>query len=87
MKSAVPGVSTFARLGLAIGASLGVAVLAAVVLAVLDLWVTGHGQPSLLRPWVDWPDAGVHLSRGDIVMLLTSCLAGLGTWFAVKGRS
>jgi hypothetical protein len=87
MKSAAHGFSTLARLGLATGAGLGMSVLAAIILAVLDLWVTGHGQPSLLRPWIDLPRAGVHLSRGDIGMLLVSCLAGLGTWFAVSGRS
>ena len=75
------------RLGLALGASLGAAVLAAVVLAILDVYLTGHGHSSVLGPWIDWPEAGVHLSRGDIVMYLAACLAGLGTWFAASGRS
>jgi len=75
------------RLGLALGASFGAAVLAAVVLAIVDLYVTGHGQPSLMRPWIDWPEAGVHLSRGDIVMYLAACLAGLGAWYAATRRS
>ena len=79
--------SASVRLGLALGAGFGAAVLAAVALAILDLYVTGHGQPSVLRPWIDWPDAGVHLSRGDVVMYLAACLAGLGTWFAAAGRS
>jgi hypothetical protein len=75
------------RFGLALGASVGTAILAAVALAVLDLYLTGHGHLSVLRPWIDWPEAGVHLSRGDIVMYLAACLAGLGTWFAASGRS
>jgi len=79
--------STPIRLGLALGASFGAAVLAAVGIAVLDLYMTGHGHLSVLRPWIDWPEAGVHLSRGDIVMYVAACLAGLGTWFAVSGRS
>jgi hypothetical protein len=78
------GRSAAVRFGLALGASFGAAVLAAVVLAILDLYVTGQGQPSVMRPWIDWPDAGVHLSRGDIVMYLAACLAGLGTWYAVR---
>ena len=75
------------RLGLALGAGFGAAVLAAVALAVLDLYLTGHGHLSVMRPWIDWPEAGVHLSRGDIVMYVAACLAGLGTWFAASGRS
>jgi hypothetical protein len=81
------GRSASVRLGLALGASFAAAVLAAVVLAVLDLYLTGHGHLSVMRPWVDWEEAGVHLSRGDIVMYVAACLAGLGTWFAVSGRS
>ena len=75
------------RLGMALGASFCAAVLAAVAIAVLDLYLTGHGHLSVMRPWIDWPEAGVHLSRGDIVMYVAACLAGLGTWFAASGRS
>jgi hypothetical protein len=82
-----PGRSAPLRLGLALGAGVGAAVLAAVVLGILDLYLTGHGQPSVLRPWIDWPAAGVHLSRGDIVMYCAACLAGLGTWFAASGHT
>ena len=81
------GRSTPVRVILALGAGFGAAVLAAIVLAILDVYVTGHGHRSVLRPWIEWPAAGVHLSPGDIVMYLAACLAGLGTWFAVSGRS
>jgi hypothetical protein len=81
------GRSATVCLGLALAASLGAAVFAAVVLAILDVYLTGHGHGSMLGPWIDWPEAGVHLSRGDIVMYLAACLAGLGTWFAARGRS
>jgi hypothetical protein len=81
------GRSAAVRFGLALGASVAAAVLAAVVLAILDVYVTGHGHASVLRPWIDWPEAGVHLSRGDIVMYFAACLAGLGTWFAASARS
>ena len=81
------GRSASVRLGLALGASFLAAILAAVGIAVLDLYLTGHGHLSVMRPWIDWPEAGVHLSRGDIVMYVAACLAGLGTWFAVSGRS
>ena len=61
-----PGRSIFFRAGLALGVSFGAAVLAAVGLAIVDIYVTGHGQLSLLRPWIDWPEAGV-------VSVLSSC--------------
>jgi hypothetical protein len=81
------GRSTTIRVVLALGAGFGAAVLAAIVLAILDRYLTGHGYPSVLRPWIEWPAAGVHLSVGDVVMYLAACLAGLGTWFAASGRS
>jgi hypothetical protein len=81
------GRSAPVRLGLALGASFLAAILAAVVLALLDLYLTGHGHLSVMRPWIDWEQAGVHLSRGDLVMYVVACLAGLGTWFAASGRS
>lgn len=82
-----PGGSTILRAGLALGVSFGAAVLAAVALAIFDIYLTGHGQPSVLRPWIEWPEAGVHLSRGDVVMYFAACLAGLGTWFAANRRT
>jgi hypothetical protein len=81
-----PGRSIFFRAGLALGVSFAAAVLAAIGLAVFDIYVTGHGQPSILRSWIDWPGAGVHVSRGDAVMYFAACFAGLGTWLAVNRR-
>ena len=81
------GRSIFFRAGLALGVSFSAAVLAAVGLAIVDIYVTGDGQLSILRPWIDWPEAGVHLSRGDVVMYFAACIAGLGTWFLVNRRA
>ena len=63
------------------------AVLAAVALAILDLYLTGQGHLSVLRPWIDWPEAGVHLSRGDVILYFAACFAGLGAWFAANRHS
>ena len=61
-----------------IATALGAGVLAALVLAVVDLYVVGHGGESLSRPWIDWGAAG--LSRADAAMLVASATAGLGTF-------
>ncbi len=53
--------------------SLGVGVVTAVVvgiaLAVVDLYLTGHGWQSIRDPWISWTAAGVHLSVADVIWL------------------
>jgi len=59
---------------------LGTAILAAIALAVVDLYLSGHGLPPLGTPWLDWPAAGVHLSRADVILLGAVLLAVVLTW-------
>ena len=61
----------------------GCAVLAAIALAVMDIYVTGHGQPSLTRPWISWFGA-VELSRADMLMLLAALGGGLGGYLLAR---
>lgn len=75
---------TLFRWSVILGVSVGAAVVAAVALAVFDIYLTGHGSPSILRPWIDWSAAGVHLSRGDVVMLIAMALAGFSVWFVTR---
>jgi hypothetical protein len=56
------------------------AVLAAIVLAVADLYLSGHGLRPLGAPWLDWPAAAIHLSRADVMLLGAVLLAVLVTW-------
>lgn len=71
-------------LGLVVG--LGVAVVSAfgfaIVLALVDLYRSGHGLPTLARPWIEAPAWGVHLSRADVIMLSGSAVLALGTGIA-----
>ena len=78
--------STIVRVAVTIGATFLAAVLSAIAAAVVDLYVAGHGYPSILRPWIEWPAAGIHLSRADAAMLVASTLAGWGAWRATKTR-
>ena len=60
----------------------GMAIGCAVALALVDLYLTGHGQPALGRPWID--TASVHMSRADVALVAVTCVAalvaGLVTW-------
>jgi hypothetical protein len=66
----------------AIVAAAATAVGAAIVLAILDIYQTGHGRASLSRPWID--ASFVHLSRADVVLLvavlMSSLLAGAAVY-------
>ena len=63
-------------------AAISAAVVTAVSLAVLDLYLTGHGRPSLLQPVVEWPPLGVSLSVGDMIMLSAAAIGGAVGWHA-----
>lgn len=54
-------------------AGLGAAAGCAITLAVIDIYLAGHGRATLGRPWID--GAFVHLSRADVVL----CIFSLGT--------
>jgi hypothetical protein len=58
----------------------GTAILAAIALALVDLYLSGHGLRPLGSPWLDWPAAGVHLSRADVILLGAVQLAAAVTW-------
>ena len=60
------------------------AVLVAVALAIADLYVTGHGGPSLARPWISWSPV-VSLSRADVILLAVAATAFAVMFFATKG--
>jgi hypothetical protein len=70
----------WARLVLALGAGLGAAVLIAIGLTVTDVYLSGHGQPTLGRPWLDLESLGVHLSRADVVFLVAFMLGAALAW-------
>ena len=68
------------RLAKTIGAGIGGALLMAIVVALLDLYLTGHGYPSATREIISWPAAGIRMSAGDIAVLLAFCAAALTAW-------
>jgi hypothetical protein len=76
--------SSVGRVAAAAGISFAAAVIVAIVLAVTDMYLTGHGHPSLMRAWIDWEAGGVHLSRGDVVILVVAAAAGLASWHLLR---
>jgi hypothetical protein len=62
-------------------AAFAMALLAAIVLAVADIYVTGHGGESLMRTWITWGDA-VRLSRADLIFYAAAIVGGVAGFLA-----
>lgn len=77
------------RIGLqliaALCAAVAMAMLSALVIALVDLYLVGHGRPGLLRESITWPGAGVHMSIGDVSMLALSFASAALAW-GIAGR-
>jgi hypothetical protein len=72
---------------LAVVAGAVVAVLGALAVTLVDLYLVGHGRTGLLRELISWPEAGVHLSAGDVIMLSLALLAMTVAWILSARRS
>ncbi len=75
--------SMLARLGIATAAGMAAAVAAALLVTVLDLYLTGHGIGSVTRELITLAHAGVHLSIADVGMLMTGIAVAVLTWYLV----
>ena len=73
------------RLLLTVLAAFVVAVISAIAVALIDLYLVGHGRTGLLRESISWPAASVHLSAGDLIMLGSAFLAAAFAW-TLSGR-
>ena len=78
--------SWWVRLLLSFGAGIASALVVAIVLAVIDLYLTGHGMAPLNAPLIDWSAAGIHLSLADIIFLGAAALAAAITWRQTSAR-
>jgi len=74
-------VNTLVRLGLSAATGIGAGVVVALIVTVLDLYLTGHGYGSITREVITWEPGGVHLSIGGVCMLSTIFVVAVVTWF------
>jgi hypothetical protein len=79
-------VSSLFRLTLSALVCGAVALLMAIILAVVDLYMVGHGYRSLLAPVLVFGPWGVALSPGDIVMLVVASAAAVLAWYLLPTR-
>ena len=60
--------------GVALLSGAAAGVMTAVVGAIVDIWITGHGGASLMRPWIEVGQV-ISLSRLDAVFLVVVVVA------------
>ena len=80
-----PKRSWWIRVLLSFAAGLASAFVVAMVLAGIDLYLTGHRMAPLNAPLLDWPAGGIHLSLADIIFLVAAALAAAITWRRTAG--
>ena len=68
------------RIMLTLSVGAATVVLSAIIITIIDLYLSGHGHGGLTQEYPTWSAAGVHLSIGDIIMLGAAFLAVALTW-------
>jgi len=68
------------RIVLALSIGIAAAVFSAVLITIVDIYLSGHGYAGLTLEYFTWSAADVHLSMGDIIMLGTAVLAAVLAW-------
>ena len=70
----------FRRIVVTLSVGAVTAVLFAVIIAIIDIYLSGHGYDGLTREYLTWSAAGIHLSIGDIVLLGFVLLTAALSW-------
>jgi hypothetical protein len=58
----------------------GAAVVAAMILAIIDLYLTGHSMPALGRPWLTVFGGAITISRAELLFYLAIVAGGWAGW-------
>lgn len=69
------------RLIVSVCVAISTAFVVALAVTIVDLYLVGHGYPSINREILIWPSGGVSLSPAGIFLLLCTFGAGCATWF------
>jgi len=75
--------SLLVRLAVSAAAGLGAALVTALVVAVIEMYLSGHDYGSITREIISLAPAGVHLSVGDVGVLIAIIAAAVSTWYRV----
>lgn len=69
-----------ARLGVSGAAGVGAGIAAAVAVAVINMYLVGHGRRSITDEVITLERLGVHLSIGDVAMVVIAIAVAALTW-------
>jgi hypothetical protein len=83
--AAAPKRTWWVRLSMSFAAGLASALIVAILIAVVDLYLGGHGMVPLNTPVLNWAAGGVHLSLADLIFLAAAALAAAITWRRTAG--
>lgn len=70
------------RFFLACAGAYGTAMFCAIAVAIFDIYITGHGKPSLRSIRLDYPQLGISLDLMDVAVLVASVAGGIAIWIA-----
>ncbi len=74
------------RLLIAAAAAFAAAIAGVIGLAIIDLYMSGHGLGSLTRETITWDAGGVHMSIADVILLVFVTGAALLAARLTKGK-
>ena len=67
-----------------VASALAMLLVSAIVIAIADLYVTGHGGQSLGREWIEVNDNIISLSRADVIVLTAAFIGAIGGFLGAK---
>jgi hypothetical protein len=78
---------TLPRIALSVAAGTVALLLAAVVLALIDLYLTGLGYASIRSEHITWDPGGIHLSVADVCVLAVFAISTVFVWRQLRAST
>jgi hypothetical protein len=76
---------TLVRVAVSFGAAIAAAFVCAVLLAIVNIYLTGHNRPSIINTQLG-SAPGIHLGVGDVILGVVVIAAAAVTWFATAPK-
>ena len=74
------------RVLISFAAAAAAGIVGTIALAIIELYLTGHGLGSITREAVTWAPGGVHMSVADVILLALVFIVGAATWWSLEGK-